>query len=140
MSPTQVSNVVFTAGQIGLRPAQMTLAAKTEQPSLSLTHVQCVLTACHAHLGSTLCGVCYFTTEEAGWAARQCWTKVRQASLLFSLLQFALLYYCSPSVYYTLKNNKMRRSCMTCGHIVRGVLPSLSVVRRMLISHAAAVL
>ena len=90
--------MVFTAGQIGLRPAQMTLAAKTEQPSLSLTHVQCVLTACHAHLGSTLCGMCYFTTEEAGWAARQCWTEVRQPAvyvqaslvpLLFSVFQFA---------------------------------------------------
>ena len=68
--------MVFTAGQIGLRPGQMVLAAETEQPSLSLTHVQSILTACHAHLGSTLCGVCYFTTEEAGWAARQCWTEV----------------------------------------------------------------
>ena len=83
----------------------MTLAAKTEQPSLSLTHVQCVLTACHAHLESTLCGVCYFTTEEAGWAARQCWTEVRQASLvpppLFSLLHFALLLLFSFCVLYS---------------------------------------
>ena len=68
--------MVFTAGQIGLRPGQMVLAAETEQPSLSLTHVQSILTACHANLGSTLCGVCYFTTEEAGWAASQCWTEV----------------------------------------------------------------
>ena len=75
--PPQSSDIVFAAGQIGLHPGSMTLAGETEQPTLSLTHVQRVLGACHAHLGSALCGTCYFTTEEAWWAATQAWAKVR---------------------------------------------------------------
>lgn len=75
--PPQSSDIVFTAGQIGLHPGGMALAEEAEQPTLSLTHVQRVLGACHAHLGSALCGICYFTTEEAGWTATQTWAEVK---------------------------------------------------------------
>ena len=68
--------MVFTAGQIGLQPATMTLAPPTDQPALSLTHVTSVLEANHAHLSSALCGLCYYTSEEAGWAARATWREV----------------------------------------------------------------
>lgn len=68
--------MVFTSGQIGLHPSTMALALPLNQPSLSLTHVTSVLEALQACLGSALCGVCYFTTEEAGWAARTTWTEV----------------------------------------------------------------
>ena len=73
---TQGGKMVVIAGQIGLLPATMTLTPPTHQPSLSLTHVTSVLEANHASLGSALCGVCYCTTEEAGWAARVTWRKV----------------------------------------------------------------
>lgn len=58
------------AGQIGLDPAHMGLVLPLEQASLSLTHVKSVLKACHTSLTSALCGVCYYTTEQAGWSAR----------------------------------------------------------------------
>ena len=72
----QAGQLVFTAGQIGLEPATMTLASPSLQPSLSLTHLHSVLEANYSHLSSALCGVCYYTTEEAGWAARSSWTQV----------------------------------------------------------------
>ena len=65
------------AGQIGLDPAHMKLVPILEQASLSLAHVQSVLKACHASLTSALCGVCYYTTEEAGWSARTALKEVR---------------------------------------------------------------
>jgi diphthine-ammonia ligase len=68
--------VVLLAGQIGLDPVSMTLVPSPRQPSLALHHVTSVLEANHAHLTSALCGVCYYTTEEAGWAARMTWTEV----------------------------------------------------------------
>lgn len=68
--------MVFTSGQIGLHPSTMALAPPLNQPSLSLTHVTSVLEALQACLDSALCGICYFTTEEAGWAARTTWREV----------------------------------------------------------------
>ena len=64
------------AGQIGLDPARMVLVDPKEQPSLSLTHTWTVLKACHAHLNSALCGICYFTSEAAAWRARDVWKQV----------------------------------------------------------------
>ena len=54
----------------------MTLTTPLSQATLSLTHVQSVLESCDAHLTSALCGVCYYTSDEAGWNARQSWWKV----------------------------------------------------------------
>ena len=68
--------MVLLAGQIGLDPISMTLVPSPRQPSLALHHVTSVLEANHAHLNSALCGVCYYTTEEVGWAARMTWTEV----------------------------------------------------------------
>ena len=76
----QISRTVFAAGQIGLDPARMVLVDPKEQPSLSLTHTWAVIKACHAHLNSALCGICYFTTEEAAWRAREAWKQVHVAS------------------------------------------------------------
>ena len=67
---------VLLAGQIGLVPRTMTLAPSSQQPSLSLRHSCSVLEANHSHLTSALCGTCYYTTEEAGWAARMTWIEV----------------------------------------------------------------
>lgn len=71
LSPYQVDGVVFGAGQIGLDPTHMTLVPPLEQAALSLTHVQSVLKACHTSLTSALFGVCYYTTEQAGYSARR---------------------------------------------------------------------
>lgn len=73
--------MVFIAGQIGLHPSNMTLAPPPNQPSISLTHTTAVLEANRANLGSTLCGICYFTTEEAGWTARMTWREVQGHNL-----------------------------------------------------------
>ena len=67
---------MFTAGQIGLDPATMSLVSPSLQPSLALNHITTVLDASHTHLTSALCGICYYTTEEAGWIARMTWGKV----------------------------------------------------------------
>ena len=75
---SQISQTVFAAGQIGLDPARMVLVDLIDQPSLSLTHTRTVLKACHAHLNSALCGMCYFTTEEAAWRAREAWSQVME--------------------------------------------------------------
>lgn len=76
LTSPQGGKVVFTAGQIGLQPANMNMVPPTNQPSVSLAHVTSVLEANHTHLGSAICGVCYYTTEEAGWAARMAWRQV----------------------------------------------------------------
>ena len=55
----------------------MVLANEEEQPSLSLTHAFTVLRACHAHLDSALCGLCYYTHQKAGWLARKTWQLVK---------------------------------------------------------------
>ena len=73
----QAGRVVLTAGQIGLQPATMMLAPPTHQASLSLSHVCSVMEANHTSLHCTLCGLCYYTSEEAGWSARATWRKVR---------------------------------------------------------------
>ena len=73
---SQISETIFAAGQIGLDPAQMVLVDPKDQPSLSLIHTRTVLKACHAYLNSALCGMCYFTTEEAAWRAREAWKQV----------------------------------------------------------------
>ena len=85
----QVGDVVFGAGQIGLEPSTMTLATPSQQAPLSLTHVQSVLQSCDSHLTSALCGVCYYTTDEAGWCARQTWVQVGDYSCIPSLPEHA---------------------------------------------------
>lgn len=74
----QAGEVVYTAGQIGLAPGTMQLVGEKEQPSLALTHAQVVLRACHTHLDSALCGLCYYTSEEAGRVAKATWNQVSQ--------------------------------------------------------------
>ena len=68
--------MVLLAGQIGLDPVYMTLVSPLDQASLSLHHVKSVLRACQASLSSVLFGVCYYTTEQAGWTARSTLSKV----------------------------------------------------------------
>ena len=75
----QIGELVHTAGQIGLAPGQMVLVKEEEQPSLSLTNTLTVLRACHTHFNSALCGMCYFTTEMAGWVAKETWSRVRHS-------------------------------------------------------------
>ena len=81
----QAGRVVLTAGQIGLQPATMMLAPPTHQASLSLSHVCSVMEANHTSLHCTLCGLCYYTSEEAGWSARATWRKVRGTQGKWSL-------------------------------------------------------
>lgn len=68
--------MVYTAGQIGLVPSTMTLASVDQQPSVSLAHVQRVLKANGARVGSAVLGICYYTTEHAEGLAKQIWRKV----------------------------------------------------------------
>ena len=83
---------MFLAGQIGLDPISMNLVPSSQQPSLSLHHVTSVLEANHTHLTSALYGICYYTTEKAGWAARMTWTQVYVCLFLLLFTWFQLLH------------------------------------------------